>query len=199
MALINYSIPKRNYELIRDRIGQILYVELNNQYLNYNPLSFTNGVWVERKKPIDKDEIALVNVTFISGSFDNKRQGAKDGTYQFGIDVYTRMASKDNQPGDSNSQKAMESLLAICDYILEDPQYRTLGFAPPSIGNMIVSEIQIHNQNVEDASNVAMGRLILNVRVNEPNQLLLGTLLLISVTTLNLSYTSTAGYQYIST
>jgi len=35
MAIINYKIPKNNYELVRDKIGAILFTELNSQYINF--------------------------------------------------------------------------------------------------------------------------------------------------------------------
>jgi len=196
-ALINYTIPKRNFEPIRDRIAQILLVELNNQYLNYNPNCNVDGVYIERKKPIDQTELAFVNVSVINGVFDSKTQGSKDGTYQYAIDIFTRAASESNKPGDKESQILLESLLSICDYILEDPQYKTLLFAPGTIGGILVGEMQLREQNVEDASNVSMGRLILTVRTEETNLLKYAPILQQSFTVSNLAYTN-KGYQYIS-
>jgi hypothetical protein len=196
-ALINYTIPKRSFEPIRDRIAEILFIELNNQYLRYNPECNVDGVYVERKKPIDQTELTFVNVSVISGAFDNKTQGSKDGTYQYAIDIFTRSASESNKPGDKESQLKLESLLSICDYILEDPQYKTLLFPPGFIGGILVGEMQIREQNAEDASNIAMGRLILTVRTGENNLLKYAPLLQQSFTISNLAY-SDKGYQYIS-
>lgn len=195
MALINYTIPPRNFEPIRDQIGAILFIELSNQYLNYNPAAHVDGVYVERKKPIDQNETAFVNVTVVNGVFDNKSAGRKDGHYQYAIDVYTRKSSESNKPGDKSSQIFMERLLGICDYILEDPQYKTLGFPAGSIGNLMVTEMQIQDQHPEDASNIARGRLILTLKAIEVNALKFAPLLLEATTAVSLADT-VLGYQY---
>ncbi len=194
-GLINYAIPQRNFEPIRDRIGEILFVELENQFLNYNPECNVDGVYVERKKPIDQTELAFVNVTVINGIFDNKAQGTKDGTYQYAIDIFARKASENDKPGDKSAQLYVERLLGICDYILEDPQYKTLGFLPGTIGGTLVGEMQIRDQNPEDASNVAMGRLIFTVRTGEANALKRAPLVEQANTSVSLGYTD-KGYQF---
>lgn len=194
-ALINYIIPERNFEPVRDRIGAILFTELNNQYLNYNPLCNVDGVYVERKAPIDKEELAFVNVSVISGAFGNKSAGRKDGVYQYAIDVFTKSAAGPAKLGDKTSQLYMERLLGICDYILEDPQYKTLAFPAGVIGHTMVSEMQIRDQNPNDADNVAMGRLIFDVKILEVNALKFAPYLLESNTTVSLNETA-LGYQY---
>jgi len=194
-GLINYTIPERNFEPIRDQIGAILFMEFENQYLNYNPNCQIDGVYVERKAPIDKEELAFINVTVISGAFDNKSAGRKDGIYQYAIDVFAKKPSEEGKPGDQESQIYMERLLGICDYILEDPQYKTLGFAAGAIGHHGVVEMQIRDQNPNDASNVAMGRLIFTIKVIEVNALKFAPQLLTATTAVSLNDTQ-FGYKY---
>jgi hypothetical protein len=196
--LINYTIPKRNYERVRDAIGFILDLELTNQYANhYNPEMFVDGIFCERQNPIDKTEMAYVNVSVIASKWDRKHVGSKEGEVQFAVDIYTKYKSEANVAGDAFSQKKMQSLAAACDYILEDPQYKTLGFAPGFIRGFIVSELMIKQQNPEDATNAAMGRLIVTVNMSETNQLLPGTLILGNTTNLQL-WPTMHGYQYIT-
>ena len=195
-ALINYTITERNFELIRNRIGEILFVELDNQFKRYNPFAAVDGVYIERKKPIDENETSFINVSVISGDFDNKNVRSKDGTIQYAIDVFTRMASKNGKPGYKESQLQTTRLLGICDYILENSQYKNLGFAPGSIGHTLVKQLQVADQNAQDVANIAMGRLTMTVRAIEQNALVSGVPLLTSVTQFNLEYTN-QGYQYI--
>ncbi len=196
IPLINYTIPQRNYEIIRDRIGFILELELTNQYQNYNPDASIDGVFCERLNPIDKTEMAAINVSVISGNWDNKHQGGKDGTMQYAVDIYTNCKSGPNKPGDSFAQFKMQRLAGICDYILEDPQYKTLGFAPGPIKGFEVSELQIKATDPDDSANSSMGRLVITLRVFEPNKLLPGNLFLGNTTSFSLFPTGN-GYQYI--
>ena len=195
-ALINYTIPQRNFEIIRDRIAMILFVELDNQFKRYNPVASVSGVYVERKRPIDTNEITFVTVSLLTGSYDDKTVASKDGVYSYGIDVFAKVASKPNSPGDSASQILMQRLLGICDYILEDPQYRTLAFPPGFIGGILSKQIQVGEQNMGDAGNVAMGRVVLDVRASEDNYLAPASLMQGNTTMFNLEYTNN-GYQYI--
>jgi hypothetical protein len=69
----------------------------------------------------------------------------------------------------------LHKLLGICRAILENPKYRTLGFAPPSLQRVTVADINIEEpQNTQDGSSVIMGRLTFDVSVCEGTQLGVG-------------------------
>lgn len=174
--MIERLIPQRNSELIRDRIGQILVLEFTNQLEKYYSTDCDLTVYVERRKQISESELGFVNVSLIKADSSNKHQGSKDDTCQYAIDVIIKGKSTDLLEGDSEAQVKMQRVCGIIDYILEDPIYKTLSFNPPFLSQTYVSNKTYFEQDPEQTSNIAMGRILFNVRVNESNSLLTGTL-----------------------
>lgn len=169
-AKILNPIPQQNYELVRDRIAEILFTELENQYfLTYNQDFNIAAVWVERSSPFDHTECPTVNVSFGTGSFDNKDNKNIDGTYLFNIDCFTKAKATEGQSingGDQRSTLKLHRLMGLVRAILSNPQYNTLSFAKPSISNVHVVSMDIADSK-SDSENVAMGRVVLSVRIPE--------------------------------
>lgn len=171
MSKINYIIPQQNFEIIRDRIGAILLIEIDNQVLMGADYSIDPEIFVERSNPIDKVENPCINISLAQGSYDNKSQGAVRGTYTYNIDVYTN-AKSGVTPGDQKATLKMQKLLGICRAILENSVYKTLDFAPPFINRTLCAEINIRANSTPDSFNTAMGRLSLTVVANEDTEFL---------------------------
>lgn len=202
MAVITNRINPQGDEIIRDRIGEILKDELDNQYLQYNSDAAVEGVWIERVVPFDITELNAVNVTTPKGDYENWHQGSMDGVYMFNIDVHTMAPSTDTDGGDMRSHFALKRLLGICRYILSDPKYKTLGFAPGFIEWVRIMGYDI-KANYRDrdglwatALNSAMGRLSISVKANETNTLIVPPLLEEHITQLRLALTN-KGYKYL--
>lgn len=200
MLKLNYIIPQRRAELVRNRIVEILTAELENQALNYVPECETK-VFGERFTPLDQNELSVVNVSLFKITSDNKHQGSKDCECQFNIDVFCRAKSKEDMPGvirmgDSLAQLKMQRLTECIDYILEDPQFRNLLFPIPFISRVWVSDVTFFEQDPAEGSNVSVGRLIFHVIVNETNKLLEGNLIESIYTDLKFNQTEN-GIEYI--
>lgn len=195
-ALINHKIEKNNYELVRDKIGAILFLELNNQYVNYyTPEADVESVTVERTNPEDFTELSSVNVSISEDSFDNKHQGQVDGSVIYLVDAYVKSKSDPSGGGDVKAQFKVQRLLGIIRAILEDPQYKTLGYTIPFIKRVMVSRVEIRGGTPADAANTAMGRLTLSVEMIENTQLLEGVDLESAITSVKLGI-SDFGYLY---
>jgi len=172
MSRIIEVIQEQNYELVRDRIGEILIDELDHQALiSYNP-EIDATVYVEYKPAFDASQMPAVNVSLANGNYDNKDMAQVDGEYLYHIDAYARANSTQDNDGSSLATYRLHRLLGICRAILENPQYKTLGFEAPSISRVAVQSIDIQEPAKQDAYSTAMGRLIFMVKVVETVELI---------------------------
>ena len=192
---INTLIGRQAYELCRNRIGEILIEELNNQFNVLGNTYAKANVTVEGNGIAETSDNSEVIISLADGSFDNEHVGNSRGKYIFNVDVFCRAKSTALLDGSVNAAYKCQALIGIIRYILKDPQYRTLGFAPPFISNVTVMGIKIGESNKEDLNNTVAGRLTLSVTVNETNALLTASLIAGYQTTITLG-TSAQGYMY---
>lgn len=196
MALINGVIPRQNFELVRDKIGEILATEFAAQFALTANEELNATVHVERIVPFDHSELPCINVLLSRGDFENMTAKKSDGTYQFNIDVYAKSKSSQNQAADVRASFIMQKMVGMAMAILENPRYRTLSFAAPSIAHTQVSNISIIDPtNNQDAESAMMGRLTFQVRINENVELLTANTIAGYVTNVRLDETD-KGYVF---
>jgi hypothetical protein len=195
-ALIQSAIPQRKYELIRDRIADVLALELPSQATLNDDANLDANIFVERSIPIDKTQMPAVNVMLSVGDFNAPATHQSGARYTYFVDVYTSAKSSAESNGDKTSATMLHRLLGVITAILEDPQYRTLGFTPPSISHTNVSLMNIlEPQNKQDAESVIMGRLSFDVVVVEEYELITPIPLALSITEVRIA-NSDEGYGY---
>src|SRR3990167_773665 len=171
MSLLNVLIPPQNFELIRDRIGEILFVELQNQIALGETLNPT--IYVERSSAFDHTELPTINIVVASGNYDNETVKQSDGTYTYIIYVYTGAKGNSLSNGDKKASLKLQRLIGMCRAILKNPQYRLLGYAAPFISRTTVSGFEIGDpQSVNDTENVMKGRITFVVKVAETVELI---------------------------
>lgn len=198
MAKINTIIGTRKFEQIRDQIGAILADELSNQFVLSSDSDLDADVFIDRTIPINASECPLVNVMLARGSFDSHQELQKDGNYTYHIDVYSRGKSSNTTNGDEVSALSLQKLMGVIDAILSDHQYHALDFAKPSISNRHVESFSISDPTRDnDANHMMMGRVVLNVRVVETTDPLVGLILDRNDTTVKLHNTE-KGYLFIT-
>jgi hypothetical protein len=200
--MINTLIGQQKFELIRDRIAEILSTEIANQATLEDHESWTENfnVWLERTAPFDKSELPCVNVSLSNGEFDNyKATGDNDGNYQFDIDVFTKSVYTTTENGDTKSTVLLHRILGVCKTILTNEQYKSLGFESKFIGNRNVGSIQIADPNSmrreKETESIRLGRLVFRVKCNETNTTAIPTDLDSYATTVRL-YNTAQGYFY---
>lgn len=166
-SIIVNQIQPRAFELIRDRIFVVLSEEMVQQATFTSELTGIN-MFKERFIPFQASDMPAINVALTRGNFDNFTALKKDGHYSFNIDVYTRAKTTDASVGDTASAVFMQRILGVCNAILSDVKYNTLGFDKPFISRVHVDEIQIAEpQRNNDAESIIQGRLTFIVRVPE--------------------------------
>jgi hypothetical protein len=89
MALIDNLIGQSSFELIRNKIGEILATELAHQFYLDDDEVLSADVWVERFVKFDASACPAINVRLATGDYSNQNQGHTDGEYIFNIDFYT--------------------------------------------------------------------------------------------------------------
>lgn len=200
MGKIVSPIPVSAFELIRDRIADILIDEIEQQaILTYEPLFDKAEVVVEDINPEDKADLPSVNVTWASATYDSKDySGAvRANPYVFHVDVYTNAKSTKTIDGSYSSAKKMQMMLRVIRGILENPIYKTLGYKPPYIQRVFISNISLSNAGKNDAMNTMMGRIVFNVVVAENVDLIVPQLIQGYDTTIRIGE-SNSGYHYNS-
>lgn len=168
MSQIIDPISSQAFELVRNRIGEILADELAKQTrITYKP-ELDATVYIEKFIPFDKIQLPAVNVTLARGEYDNQTAIDSDGTYRYNIDCYHKAPTTSTDAGDSLAMFKLQTLIGVCRAILESSKYKTLGFAAPFIMNRHVENIQIATPaEKKDTTSVVMGRLSFVVRVPE--------------------------------
>lgn len=158
-------IPQQNFELIGDRIAEILAAEMANQWGLDNTVPKVVSVDIERFTTYDgQTELPAINVNNQSATYSNRTRNRVDGTYQFNIDVYTNATwSAEDGPGDEYAMLLMNRIIGMVRTILSSPAYTRLGFdapADPIIGTTNVAGFIVGDKaTVKDSLSSVVGRL----------------------------------------
>lgn len=196
--MINYFIAKQNYELILERIGAIIILELENQAVNfYNSDADNISVYVENTSAFDKVDAASISISLAPGAWDNRHAGYVRGTYGYYVDTFTNAKTTKDAKGSFSSAVQANRIMGMVRAILEDPIYKTLGYDPGNVGNVKVTNYEIGEiRKVEqDATNSRINRLFVEIQAAENDQLLTGVALSQALTLIKLELTQ-HGYQY---
>lgn len=167
MAKINTIITNGNFELIRDRIAQILVVELANQKLLTTNTLFDATVWSERFIPFDKTDLPAINVYYVNSNYDNKTPISRRGQNTYNIDVHIGSKHTSGIDGDKNSLLNVQKLCHVIAEILSNPVYNNLDFTPGIIRHTEVTDIQISQPKEKDSTQIATGRVVFQAVANE--------------------------------
>lgn len=202
IPLITKVIPKQNFELVHDRIGEILTIELDNQaIIGYDP-DLEVDIYKERSVPFQPAELPSVNVMISHAIYDRQTQVHSDGVVRYLIECTFNAESTDaddenDRRGDTISMAKCQHLLGVIRAILEDPKYKTLAFPAPFIERRWVEDMYFMKRPIQDANTTSQGRLTFAVRFPEyPVELAKTYLLESNETTVKLEQTD-KGYMWI--
>jgi hypothetical protein len=164
MPQIPAAIPTQAFELIRNRIAEILVDELPSQATLAGDAQLNARVFVERFVQFDLTEIPAVNVSINRTAYSEQTQRNTDGEHTFSVDVHTSAKSTSAVRGDSLAIFRLQKLLGVVRGILEDSRYKTLGFAPPFIESRKVTSIEYAQPTEGDGTSTVVGRITFVVR-----------------------------------
>ena len=195
MAKINESIPKQNFEIVRDVISAILKTELENQKILQN-FDDEIDVYTGRSTPFQSSELLMINCLVDSSDFSSKHQQGVHGKVNYFIDIYCSSAEKENQDGGYLSTEKRDKFLGMIRYILDHHFYITLGLPSGFImGTSVEGFENFETPNQNDAAFVKMSRLTFGVRMTENQSLWSGVNIAGIFTDVKLDLTN-KGYKY---
>lgn len=166
MALINNIIPKQGFELVRDAIGAILLIELNNQKtLQGNtafPETITGNILAESLIAEDSAFPLRINVLIDSATYGNMTQKDAMGRNLYFIDIFTSGISS------SDSAFRRDKFLGMVNYIFRSAQYRMLGLPAGTVGGTYIESFAtLDPYKKEDTNFTSFARIQLAVRIYE--------------------------------
>jgi len=180
MALINTIIGPQSYEIIRDRIAIFLQSEFNNQLELRGDYDYDVTVWLERTVRVNTSELdggIMLVVSLATGDYSNQDVTQTLGTYVYLIDAYTKAKTTTNGGGDTRSRIRCQKALGTARGIIESTQYLTLGFAPGFVQSRKINSLQIAEPEDTGADSLTRGRLVLEVKVPEYQQVVTASLI----------------------
>lgn len=172
MSVITARILPSNFEVLRDRIFSILADEMSFQAVTFNDSDLNLKIWNSRSVAFDKGEAmpqAAVNLNYVHSDYTSMDVTMETDVHKYTIDVHTGAKTKqDGSRGDANAMVKAQKILGICKKIFMDPKYKTLGFNPPFVQRRWCESVDIAaSSRGDDADSLTMGRLVVNVQINE--------------------------------
>lgn len=166
-ALIEIPIPVQGFELVRDEIGRVLKVELENQK-TIKSLEEDINVYVERSIPFTNSEQFMLNVLLVSSNYSGMTQKDTQGRTIFFIDIHTTGKESSSNTGDFDSASRLHKYIGMVRYILEYSEYKTLGFPPGFIAGGSVDDFNIMEpKQTQDGDFTRMGRIMVSYKIQE--------------------------------
>ena len=167
-SIITEQIPKQGFEIVRDLIGAILFVEINNQMKLLEECDV--DVYVGRTTPFQQSEQKMINVLLDSAGYDSSNQFSQHGDTKFYIDYYTTGKAHLSVNGGTVSTLDRDSFTGKIRYILQNHKYNTLSL-PKKLGCIMNTDVlgfeNFDTANAQDSSFVTMSRTTFTVRINE--------------------------------
>lgn len=166
--IITESIGPGSFELVRNRIAEILYVELSDQVaMNYEEWMAVDRVYIGRYVPFNESELPAINVGIGRLDLDNHDQEQADGLGIYYIDVHMGAKSGPGVDGGALANARMHSLVNMCAKILQHSEFKTLGFDPPFIMYRRVMQLLFNPPETKDNFSVSVGRIVMHVKAPE--------------------------------
>lgn len=167
-AKLTYQIPASNYETVRDQIGSVLKLELDNQAVLWDNTDLTAEVYINRFSPVDKSEGNVVIIKPEACKFDNQTPVSQSNEVVYNVDIFTNARESATEEGHKRSSVKLERLAGLIRHIIQSPHYDRLGLANGIIEHREVSQIRFAQVNDEQDSTFSrMARVDVTVRMNE--------------------------------
>jgi len=184
-----------NFELVRDRVAQIIYNEITEQlnkaislpypeyeaFLNsfYDTNEVTNtkelSLFADRFIKPTWDELNIINIVLINEDLDPGEHISRQmAAVRLKIDVFCGKNADNESLGDTKSAHDCQKMLGILRAIIMHTNYIRLDFAPGFIqrrwahGWNIQQPDELENRN--NSNNIISGSLNISVNISEQNR-----------------------------
>lgn len=172
---ITVAIPPQNFEVIRDKIAEIITTEFANQYAITGNDLFQAGIYGERFTAFDKTELPAVQVYFDRFEQNSKNADTVENSVYYNVVVYTKSKDKSTVNGDVEASKNCQKLLGVIRYILDGPEYFRIN--SPELSTVKTKSVESIAVGLPpkqgDGANTIAGLLTFKVDMYESNGVLL--------------------------
>lgn len=200
MAIITEVIPRQGFEIVQNRIGEILLTELTNQKV-LQGFDSQFEVFLERQEPFDRSEDVMIGVMLAGAEYKGFTTKDQQGDTTYIIDVFASGAGTSTmQPSLVARDKAF-MYVGMIRYILSSSKYLTLGLPPGLIGGKYFESFKFDidfsnfgNHSNYDARYIRFARLVFSVRIQENQEMWTGIPLFGNDTLITLDSTN-KGFQ----
>ena len=195
MPIINEHIGTQGFELVANRIGEILLEEISNQK-TIQSFEENVDIYLELQEPFDKCDDVTISIDYKMADYEGFTQRDVQGDCLYHIDLWVTGMGIGNIAPSIIANNKLYRYLGLIRYILSSSKYSTLGFPRGLIGGKYVKKIIVDNDysnhsahSNRDGSYIRFARVYFSVRVQENQELWNGVNLLGNVT--NISYENT--------
>jgi hypothetical protein len=175
--LITELIPDQPFEIIENRIGEILLEELTAQHVLQN-LNSSFGLFVERIEPYDRSEDVVITLAYREAENQEYTQSSSQGHHVYFVDIFAGGIESDDRSLSEDVRQKLFKYVGIIKYILNSGKYPTLGFPRGLIGNKHVKKVTFDtdysnwgNHSNYDALGIRFCRIIFMVTAFESTEL----------------------------
>jgi hypothetical protein len=175
--LITELIPDQPFQIIQDRIGEILLEELTAQHV-LQDLDSSFELFVERIMPYGESEDVVITIACREQDNQEYTQRNSQGHYLYFVDIFCGGVEGGNMSMSENVRLKLFKYVGIVKYILNSGKYPTLGFPRGLIGNKHVKKVTFDtdysnwgNHSNADAVGIRFCRILFSVTALEENLL----------------------------
>ena len=172
--MIDTIIPLQRFEEIRDKIGEILAIELSNQAALTGRTELNPEIWVERTTPFDSAQLPALLVEFANSQVItyNPRDARYSLTYNLFVVNKSKASVIDGKfiLADQMSLINTQRICGLIRSIITHPLYLRLGFAPGFVETRNIESVVVEQKEAaEDSEATTVGMIVLKVNVSENN------------------------------
>jgi len=173
-ARIEEAIPQQNFEKIGLFLATQLLIELDNQKTIQSFIE-NHKVFLEHSTSVDsREDAVIINILFSSMTLDSKNQfdAMYIGTYF--MDVYTSGKAEKDNTGDKVTGLLLMKYLGLCRYIFESHKARDGSNLDSKLNASVTSINTLEPINNQDANFSRMGRISLEIKFSENQEVFEG-------------------------
>lgn len=176
-SIITELIPDQPFQVIQNRIGEILLEEITAQH-ELQELDSSFAFFVERISPYDVSEDVVITIACREQDNQEYTQQSSLGQNMYFIDIFCGGIESENQSMSENVRLKLFKYVGIVKYILNSGKYPTLGLPKGLVGNKHVKKVTFDtdysnwgNHSNYDGSGIRFCRIIYLVTAREETQL----------------------------
>lgn len=175
--LITEIIPDQPFQIIQNRIGEILLEEITAQHA-LQSLESSFELFVERIHPYDVSEDVVITLACREQDNQEYTQQSSQGQNLYFIDIFCGGIESSNRSLSEDVRLKLFKYVGIVKYILNSGKYPTLGFPRGLIGNKHVKKVTFDtdysnwgNHSNYDGSGIRFCRILFLVTAREETEL----------------------------